>query len=115
MQVLHLEEERKLIGEFTESIIQIPHHSYVIAVNVRVIEEITGATSFSIGTSDDPKRYGSNIASTKDTTNIGLTNHPLTYWHDTPIKITADNNRFTSGAVHITLQILKPNGAWNWE
>ncbi|HJD59257.1 MAG TPA: DUF2793 domain-containing protein [Rickettsia endosymbiont of Omalisus fontisbellaquei] len=71
LQVLHLEEERKLIGEFTESTIQIPHHSIVIAVNVRVIEEITGAASFSIGTFDDPKRYGSNIASTKDTTNAG--------------------------------------------
>jgi hypothetical protein len=103
------------IGEFTESTIQIPHHSIVIAVNVRIIEEITGAASFSSGTSDDPKRYGSNITSTKDTTNIGLTNHPLTYWSDTSIRITADNSRFTSGTVHITLQILKPHGAWNWE
>jgi len=115
LQVLHLEEERKLLDEFTESTIKIPHHSYVIAVNIRVIEEITGAASFSIGVSDDPKRYGNNLSFAKDTTNIGLTNHPLTYWNDTSIRITADNNRFTSGMIHIALQILKPHGAWNWE
>ncbi|MCC8467356.1 MAG: hypothetical protein LN589_01200 [Rickettsia endosymbiont of Eriopis connexa] len=56
-----------------------------------------------------------NLSITKDTTNIGLTNHPLTYWSDTAIRITADNNRFSAGAVHISLQLLKPHGAWNWE
>lgn len=115
LQVIHLEEDRKLSGEFTETTIKIPHHSIVIAVNVRVIEEITGATSFNIGTSDDPKRYGNNIGTAKDTTNIGLTNHPLTYWSNTYIRITADNGKFTGGLVKMTIQLLKPHGPWNWE
>jgi hypothetical protein len=115
LQVLHLEEDRKLLGEYTETTIEIPHHTIVIAVNIRVLEEIEGCNSFSIGVAEDTKRYGSNLSCTKDTTNIGLTNSPLTYWNDTPIKLTADNNKFTGGIVKITIQLLKPHGAWNWE
>ncbi|WP_342269933.1 DUF2793 domain-containing protein [Rickettsia endosymbiont of Orchestes rusci] len=45
---------------------------------VRVIEEITGTGSFGVGVAEDTKRYSNALAITKDTTNIGLTNHPLT-------------------------------------
>ncbi|WP_342269473.1 DUF2793 domain-containing protein [Rickettsia endosymbiont of Orchestes rusci] len=115
LQVMHLEEDVKLSEEFTDTTIKIPHHTYVIAVNIRVLEEIQGCSSFSVGVAEDTKRYGNALTITKDTTNIGLTNHPLTYWHDTPIRLTADNNNFISGLVKITVQLLKPHGSWHWE
>nr|WP_253308597.1 hypothetical protein [Rickettsia endosymbiont of Ceutorhynchus assimilis] len=110
-----MEEDVKLSEEYTDTTIKIPHHTYVIAVNIRVLEEIQGCSSFSVGVTEDAKRYGSNLSTAKDTTNIGLTNHPLTYWHDTPIRLTADNNNFISGLVKITVQLLKSHGSWHWD
>jgi len=115
LQVGHLEEELQLNGTYTDTSIQIPHHSIVISVNVRVLEQISGANSFSVGTDEDATRYGSNLSSNNDTTNVGLTNQPLTYWDDTPIRITANNGSFTGGCVHVTIQYLKPHGPWHWD
>ncbi|WP_342270597.1 DUF2793 domain-containing protein [Rickettsia endosymbiont of Orchestes rusci] len=115
LRVMHLEEDIKLSGKYTDTKIQIPHHTIVIAINIRVLEEIQGCSSFSVGVTEDTKRYGTALAITKDTTNIGLTNHPLTYWHDTPIRLTADIGKFTGGIVKITVQLLKPHGSWHWE
>jgi hypothetical protein len=116
LQVVHLQEELEVKGgAYAETKIKIPHHSVLIAVNIRVIKAIQGASSFSVGTDEDKSRYGSGLSSSQDTTNVGLTNHPMTYWYDKPIRITADNGSFSGGLVKITLQILKPHGPWNWD
>lgn len=115
LQVVHIQEELEVKGAYTETKIKIPHHSILIAVNIRVMKAIQGAGTFSVGTDDEKGRYGNGLGSSQDTTNVGLTNHPITYWYDKSIRITADNGSFTGGLVKITLQLLKPHGPWNWD
>lgn len=115
LKVEHLQEDVVLQGAYTNTRIQIPHHAIVIAVSVRVLQAISGTDSFSIGVEEDIAKYGGNLGAGQDTTNLGLTNHPLTYWQDTPIRLTATNGRFTAGKIKVTIQLLKPHGPWNWD
>jgi hypothetical protein len=115
LKVINLQEELEPKGAFTDTKIKIPHHSIVLAVNIRVIKPLQGATAFSVGTDEEKGRYGSGLSASQDTTNVGLTNHPMTYWYDKSIRITADNGSFTGGLISVTVQLLKPRGPWNWE
>ena len=115
LKIVHLQEELPLKGAYNDTKIQIPHHSIVLAVHARVMRTIYGVNSFSIGTDDDPSRYGSSLGSARGTTNTGLTSHPLSYWHDKAIRITADRGSFTRGVVKVTVQLLKPHGPWHWD
>lgn len=108
------EEYATLSGKFTNTIRTIPDHSTVIAVTTWVTEAITGAKSFSIGVKDDAGRYGSGINSSKDTTNVGMTYHPITYYYNTPITFTAENGDFNGGIIKVSVQYLKPKGSWPW-
>ena len=108
------QEDLKLSGRVVTSQNVIPHHSLVIAVNVWVIEEITGVPSFAVGVKDDPSRYGDKLKASKDTTNIGMTYHPVTYYHDTPITIMPNQMEFTGGVIRVSVQYLKPKGSWTW-
>lgn len=93
----------------------IPDRSSVIAVNTRVIEEVTGTvTTFGVGVSGDTSRYGNGIGKAVDSTNIGMSYHPVTYYSDAPVLLTPDAGSFTGGLVRINVQYLKPHGPWNW-
>lgn len=61
LKVINLQEELEVKGAFADTKIKIPHHSVVIAVNIRVIKAIQGASSFSVGTDDEKGRYGSGL------------------------------------------------------
>ncbi|PCJ23196.1 MAG: hypothetical protein COA94_08480 [Rickettsiales bacterium] len=115
LRVGHLAEELEPQGTHIDTNIQIPRHSIVIAITMRVTEELSGISNFSIGVADDVERYGQNLNADTDTTNIGLTNHPLAYWTDTPIRITANDGSFTGGKINLTIQYLQPHGAWDWD
>ena len=112
---MSLAEELEVKGAFSETAFKIPHHSIILAVNIRVIKPLQGARAFSVGTDEDKGRYGSGLSSGKDTTNVGLTTHPLTNWYDKSVRITADNGSFTGGTISVNAQLLKPHGAWDWE
>ncbi|MEZ5690501.1 MAG: DUF2793 domain-containing protein [Rickettsiales bacterium] len=93
----------------------IPDRSSVIAVNTRVITAVTGSvTTFGVGVSGDTSRYGNGIGTGVDSTNIGMSYHPVTYYSDTPVLLTPDAGSFTGGLVRINVQYLKPHGPWNW-
>jgi hypothetical protein len=100
-------------GAFKDATIQIPDRAIVLAVNVRVITAITGATSFGIGVAGDTTRYGNLIGTALDSTNIGITS-PLAYYANTAIRLTANGGNFTSGVIRTTMQYLKPRGPWTW-
>ncbi len=100
-------------GAFKDTAIQIPDRAIVLAVNVRVITAITGATSFGIGVVGDTTRYGNLIGVALDSTNIGITS-PLAYYANTPIRLTANGSNFTGGVIRTTMQYLKPRGPWTW-
>lgn len=99
----------------TETAIDIPDRSSVLAVNTRVITAITGTvTTFGVGVSGDTSRYGNGIGKGQDSTNIGMSYHPVTYYSDTPVLLTADSGSFSTGVVRINVQYIKPHGPWNW-
>lgn len=100
-------------GAFKDTTIQIPDRAIVLAVNVRVITAITGATSFGIGVAGDTTRYGNLIGTALDSTNIGITS-PLAYYANTAIRLTANGGNFTGGVIRTTIQYLKPRGPWTW-
>jgi hypothetical protein len=98
-----------------ETTLLIPNRSTVLAVNTRVIEEVTGTvTSFGVGVSGDTSRYGNGIGTGVDSTNIGLTYHPVSYYSDTPLLLTPDAGSFTDGRVRINVQYLAFRGPWHW-
>ncbi len=100
-------------GAFKDTTIQIPDRAIVLAVNVRVITALTGATSFGIGVAGDTTRYGNLIGTALDSTNIGITS-PLAYYANTAIRLTANGGNFTGGVIRTTMQYLKPRGPWTW-
>jgi len=98
-----------------ETAMLIPNRSTVLAVNTRVIEEVTGTvTSFGVGVSGDNSRYGNGIGTGADSTNIGLTYHPVSYYSDTPLLLTPDAGSFSGGLVRINVQYLAFRGPWHW-
>jgi len=106
------EEDIAMSGKVITSKNIIPHHSMVIAVNIWVIEAITGVPSFAVGVKEDPSRYGDKLSVAKDTTNIGMTYHPVTYYYDSPVTIMPNQMEFTGGVIRVSVQYLKPKGAW---
>lgn len=115
LRVEHLQEDiAGLSGASVNSTIQIPDRGLVIAVNVRVTTAITGATSFDVGISGDTTRYGTGIGVALDSTSVGMSLYPTTYYAATPIVLTAGGSNFSGGDVRLTVQYLKPRGPWNW-
>jgi hypothetical protein len=114
VEIKQWQEDLEITGKIVTSKNVIPHHSSVIAVNIWVLDGITGAPSFAVGVEEDPSRYGDKLKTTKDTTNIGMTYHPVTYYHDTPITIMPNKNEFKSGKIRVSVQYLKPQGSWKW-
>lgn len=99
----------------TETVTDIPDRASVIAVNTRVITAVTGTvTTFGVGVSGDTSRYGNGIGKGADSTNIGMSYHPVTYYSDTPVLLTPDSGAFSTGVVRINVQYIKPHGPWNW-
>lgn len=116
LRVEHKTEDITLTGAFKDTTIQIPDRGLVIAVNVRVMTAITGCTSFNVGISGDTGRYGTGIGIALDSTSIGMSGNPITYYANTAIRLTAVGGgaSFTGGVVRTTMQYLKPRGPWTW-
>lgn len=114
LRVEHKSEIIKLLGESVITNIQIPARALVITVNVRVLKKIKGAASFNVGVKDDKGRYGNNIGSMLDSSNIGISYHPVAYYQETSITITANEGAFKEGEVHLSIQYLQPKGPWSW-
>ncbi|MGC0372128.1 MAG: hypothetical protein DGJ47_000833 [Rickettsiaceae bacterium] len=114
-QIARLEECVSLEGNRVSTNIAIPTHSMILAVNIRVKEKIK-ATGFNVGVSDDLKRYGQNLKAAVDTTNVGLTNHPTTYWQRTHIILTPRGSTpFKGGKVIVNVHYMKSHGPWDWD
>ncbi len=114
LRVEHWQEDVTVSSANIDTTLVLPDRNSVMAVNVRVLTEITGATSFSVGISGDTARYGSGIGVGQDSTNIGMTYNLITYYADTPIKLTSSGGSFTAEVVRVTVQYFKPRGPWSW-
>jgi hypothetical protein len=114
LKVEHKSEIINILGESVAPSILIPARSLIIAVNVRVLQAIKGATSFNVGVAEDQGRYGTKIGCMIDSSNIGISYHPVAYYSDTPITITPNDKEFEEGKLHVTIQYLQPKGPWDW-
>ncbi len=92
-------------GPTNQTAVVIPHHSSVVGVTARVIEEIVfaGASDFNLGVSGSNNRYGSGFGHFKNTYIQGLTGQPLTYYSDTPLLLTANGGDFVSGVIRFVI------------
>jgi len=100
-------------GVSVDSAITIPDRSILLTVNIRVMTAVTGATSFDVGITGEPNKFGGSIGVALDSTNVGVIG-PTAFYADTAIRLTANGSNFSGGVVRTTMQYLQPRGPWNW-
>jgi hypothetical protein len=103
------EELITLTGATTNSSVLIPNGALLFAVSNRVVTPITGAASYSCGTSGSPSWFGSSLGVGVGATNRGLIG-PNPFYSDTPVLYTAAGGNFTGGQLRMTIHYLMP--AW---
>ena len=84
----------------------IPDKAIVMGVTGRVITEITGPTSWSLGVSGSSDRYGSGYGLSVGAFAHGVTGQPQTYFGPTSLEITSDGPAFSSGTIRLAVHCL---------
>lgn len=84
----------------------IPDKAIVLGVTGRVIEEITGPDSWSLGVAGSPDRYGSGYELTLGSFAHGVTGEPQAYFGPTALEITANGGDFSSGSIRLAVHYL---------
>lgn len=88
-------------GSTSETTPFIPDKAIVLGVTGRVTVGITGATSWSLGVTGSPDRYGSGIGVGFNAFAHGVTGSPLAYFGGSSLLLTAAGADFTGGAVRL--------------
>lgn len=101
-----IEEEVTLTGPSVETVATIPARSLVLAVSVRTITAVTGATSYNCGLAAEPSKFGGSLGAAPGATNIGVVG-PFAVYADTPVRLTANGADFTGGTVRVAMQIVR--------
>ena len=89
-------------GASNDTSFVLPDRAIVFGVTGRVLTGITGATSWSLGVAADASRYGSGIGASSGSTVVGPSG-PVTYWTDTPLRLTAAGGDFTGGTLRLAI------------
>ena len=97
----------ELSGAFVESSIQIPDRCLLIGVVTRVVQTVTGATSFSCGIEGDTSRFGGSLGVTQGSVNKGVAFSNI--YEDTPVRLTANGGDFTGGSIAISIHGIEMN------
>lgn len=97
-----LEQSVTLSGATTTASVNIPANCILLGVGERVATAVTGATSFSVGTSGTPGQFGSGLGIAGGSTNYGIIG-PVGVYSATPIIITAAGGSFTGGVLHLAI------------
>ncbi|MTI16708.1 DUF2793 domain-containing protein [Rhodobacteraceae bacterium RKSG542] len=100
------EELNPLGGSFSSSIV-LPARSVVFAVTTRVLQTITGASSWSYGTAAEPQKFANGLGGAQGSVNDGLAS-AMTVYSDTPIQFTANGGAFSGGKIRLALHYFKP-------
>lgn len=101
-----IEEEVALAGPFVDTVAVIPARALVLAVSVRTVTAVTGATSYDCGLAGEPSKFGGSLGAGAGATNIGVVG-PFAVYADTPVRLTANGGDFTGGAVRVAMQIIR--------
>jgi Major tropism determinant N-terminal domain len=94
-----------LTGASVTTSVQIPANSIVLGVGTRVTTGIAGATSFSVGVSENTTQFGSALGVSAGSTNTGLIG-PTAFYVPTAIVLTSAGGNFTAGAVRLSIHYL---------
>jgi len=84
----------------------IPDKAVVLGVTGRVVEEITGAASWSLGVAGGPDRYGVGYGTAAGAFAHGVSGFPQAYYGGTELMLTADGGDFTGGRVRLAVHHL---------
>ncbi|MEM9045751.1 MAG: DUF2793 domain-containing protein [Pseudomonadota bacterium] len=98
-----LEFDQTLSGAVTTTATQIPDKAIVLGITARVITEISGASSWSLGVASSPDRYGSGFGTALNTLAEGVTGQPLAYYGGTALEVTATGGGFSAGQLRIAI------------
>lgn len=85
----------------------IPSHITLLGVTAKVLEALTGAKSWQLGTERDSKRFGSGLAVAVDTEISGPSDPPQVYWQAENIALAAQGGSFTGGRVAVAVHMLR--------
>lgn len=88
-------------GTTSETAAFIPDKAIVLGVTARVIQEITGVPSWSLGVSGSPDRYGSGVDVGLNAYVHGVTGSPLAYFGGSTLLLTANSGSFSAGTVRL--------------
>ncbi|MEQ9144372.1 MAG: DUF2793 domain-containing protein [Parvibaculaceae bacterium] len=94
-------------GAANDTALVIPDRAIVFGVTGRVLAEVTGPSSWTLGVAADPARYGNTIGTPAGSTVIGVSGTPTAYYADTPIRVTATGADFTGGTLRLALHFLE--------
>lgn len=81
----------------------IPDKAIVLGVTARVIEEVTGASAWSLGVPGSTDRYGTSYGTALNSFAQGVTGQPQAYFGDTALEITAEGGTFTGGRIRLAI------------
>ena len=81
----------------------IPDKAVVLGVTGRVIEEITGASGWSLGVGGSTDRYGTGYGTALNAFAHGVTGQPQAYFGATALEITAEGGSFTAGRIRLAI------------
>ena len=81
----------------------IPDKAVVLGITARVIEDITGATGWSLGVAGSPDRYGSGYGVALNSFAHGVTSQPQAYFGATALELTSAGGAFTGGKVRVAV------------
>lgn len=85
----------------------IPANSIVHCVSARVIEAITGdLVDWRLGVSTATTRYGTGMGTAKNSTAMGLTSNPLTYYSDEVVQVRPNGGTFSGGRIRICVHYI---------
>jgi hypothetical protein len=100
--LLHSEiDHTVVVGATSATMAFIPDKALVLGVTARVTAPITGATSWSLGVTGSPDRYGSGFGVSINAFAHGVTGTPLAYFGGSPLLLTSAGGDFTGGTVRI--------------
>jgi hypothetical protein len=89
--------------------IPIPSHAQVVGVTGRVTQTIQGAglTGWRLGVESSDNRYASGLGLSVNSYLVGLSGQPVTYYEETPLKLTAQGGDFMSGSVRLAVHLVQ--------
>lgn len=93
-------------GASNDTALIIPDRAIVFGVTGKVLSDLTGPTSWTLGVGADPQRYGNAIGIGAGSTVNGVSGTPTAYYGTTPVRIAATGADFTGGTVRLALHYL---------